>query len=158
MANAPPPLSCTVLGSAVHVVKLSTWSVLNRRFFCPTALAQKPFPWNLLAWLAVQVLFNQMDMPICPLKSQIAGSTGYLDPCTLCGALWSTAALQRQPPAAPATGCTSQNHFAGAPCLFYTWEFPHSVDNKDPSGNEALTHPLCVHRDLQSWVVLTAPS
>ena len=42
--------------------------------------------------------------------------------------------------------------------LFYTWEFPRSVGNKDPSGNAALTHPLRIHRELQSWVVLTVPS
>ena len=29
---------------------------------------------------------------------------------------------------------------------------------QDPSGNTALTHPPCVHRELQSWAVLTAPS
>ena len=51
-----------------------------------------------------------------------------------------------------------RNRCAGAPRLFYTWKFPHSVGNKDPSGNAALTHPPRVHRELQSWVVLTAPS
>ena len=60
-----------------------------------------------LAWLTVQVPFNQMDMPICPLKSQIAGSTGHPDLCALCGVLWSAAALQRRPPAAPAAGCAA---------------------------------------------------
>ena len=148
MANTPPP---PVLGSAVPTVKLFTWSIWNYRFVCPTALAQTPFPWNLLTWLTVQVPFNQMDMPICSLKSQIAGSTGHPDHCTLCRALWSAAVLQRRPPAALVTGCTSQNHFAGIPCLFYTWEFPRSVDSKDPFGNAALTHPPRVHRELQSW-------
>ena len=122
-----------------------TQSVWNCCFVCPTALAQTPFPWNLLAWLTVQVLFNQMDMPICPLKSQIAGSTGHPDLCALCGELWSAAALQLRPPAAPAAGCSSQNCCTGVPRLFYTWEFPRSVGNKDTSGNAALTHPPRVH-------------
>ncbi|KAK2093494.1 hypothetical protein P7K49_027232 [Saguinus oedipus] len=43
----------------------------------PTAPAQITFPRNLLVWLIVQVLFNQVDMPICPSKSQIAGLTGH---------------------------------------------------------------------------------
>ena len=38
----------------------------------PTALAQMLLPRNLLVWLTVQVLFNQMDMLICPSKSQSA--------------------------------------------------------------------------------------
>ena len=102
MANAPLPLTCTVLGSAVPTGKLSTRSVWNCRFVFPIALAQTPFSWNLLAWLTVQVPFSQMDMPICPLKSQIAGSTGHPDQCALCRALRSAAALQRRLPAAPA--------------------------------------------------------
>ena len=57
-----------------------------------------------------------------------------------------------------AAGCTSQHRCAGVPRLFYTWEFPRSVGNKDPSGNAALTHSPCVHQELQSWVVLTTPS
>ena len=109
MVDAPPPPSCTVLGSAVPAVKLSTQSVWDRRFVCPTALPQTPFPWNLLAWFTVQVPFSQIDMPICPLKSQIASSTGHLDQYALCGVLCSAAALQRRPPAALAAGCTSQN-------------------------------------------------
>ena len=109
MVDAPPPPSCTDLGSVVPAVKLSTRSVWNHRFVCPSALAQTPFPWNLLAWLLVQVPFNQMDMPICPLQSQIAGSTGHLDQCALCGALCSAAALQHRPKPLP-----------GIPRLFYT--------------------------------------
>ena len=151
MADSPPPPSCTVLGSAVPAVKLSTQNVWNRRFVCPTALPQMPFPWNLLAWPTVQVPFNQLDTPICPLKSQIAGSTGHLDLCALGGVLWTAAA-------APATECASQNRCTGIPCLSYTWELPRSVGNKDPSGNAALTHRLRIQCGLQSWVVLTAPS
>ena len=47
---------------------------------------------------------------------------------------------------------------SGISRLLYTWEFPHSVGNKDQSGNAALTHRLRIQRGLQSWVVLTAPS
>ncbi|KAK2116040.1 hypothetical protein P7K49_006666, partial [Saguinus oedipus] len=45
----------------------------------PTALAQITIPRNLLVWLTIQVLFNQMDMSICPPKTQIASSTGHPD-------------------------------------------------------------------------------
>ncbi|KAK2101581.1 Ovostatin 2 [Saguinus oedipus] len=45
----------------------------------PTAPAQITFPRNLLVWLIVQIPFNQMDMPICPSKSQIASLTGHPD-------------------------------------------------------------------------------
>ncbi|KAK2096185.1 hypothetical protein P7K49_025219 [Saguinus oedipus] len=45
----------------------------------PTTPAQITLPRKLLVWLIVQVLFNQMDMPICPCKSQIAGLTGHPD-------------------------------------------------------------------------------
>ena len=111
MANTPHPLSCTILGSAVPVVKLSTQSVWNRLFVCPTGLAQMLFPWNLLAWLTVQVPFNKMDMPSCPLKSQIVGSTGHLDQCALCGVLWSATMLQRQPK--PLRGCPASLLYLG---------------------------------------------
>ncbi|KAK2092315.1 hypothetical protein P7K49_028843 [Saguinus oedipus] len=36
-------------------------------------------PRKLLVWLTVQVPFNQMDVPICPSNSQIAGLTGRPD-------------------------------------------------------------------------------
>ncbi|KAK2086089.1 ATP-binding cassette sub- B member 10, mitochondrial [Saguinus oedipus] len=45
----------------------------------PTTPAQITLPRKLLVWLIVQVPFNQMDMPICPSKSQIAGLTGHPD-------------------------------------------------------------------------------
>ncbi|KAK2098785.1 hypothetical protein P7K49_024236 [Saguinus oedipus] len=45
----------------------------------PTSLGQIMLPRKLLVWLTVQVPFNQMDMPICPSKSQIAGLTGHPD-------------------------------------------------------------------------------
>ena len=67
-------------------------------------------------------------------------------------------AVERRCAAALAAICTSQNCCASVLRLFYTWEFPCSVGNKDPSENAALTHPLCIHRELQSWVVRTAPS
>ena len=52
-------------------------------------------------------------------------------------------------------GCTSCRLHQPKPLpgilhLFYTWEFPRSVGNKDPSGNAALNHPPRVHRELQS--------
>ena len=83
-----------------------TWSICNHHFVCPTALPQTLFPWNLLAWLTVQVPFS---LKVSPLKSQIAGSTGHPVQCTLCGVLCSATALQHQPPVAPAASCTSQN-------------------------------------------------
>ncbi|KAK2120917.1 hypothetical protein P7K49_002303 [Saguinus oedipus] len=45
----------------------------------PTTPAQITLPRKLLVWHIVQVPFNQMDMPICPSKSQIAGLTGHPD-------------------------------------------------------------------------------
>ncbi|KAK2096683.1 hypothetical protein P7K49_025717, partial [Saguinus oedipus] len=45
----------------------------------PTTPAQITLPRKLLVWLIVQVLFNQMNMPICPSKSQIASLTGHPD-------------------------------------------------------------------------------
>ncbi|KAK2115053.1 Serine/threonine-protein kinase Nek1 [Saguinus oedipus] len=45
----------------------------------PTTPAQITLPRKLLVWLIVQVPFNQMNMPICPSKSQIAGLTGHPD-------------------------------------------------------------------------------
>ncbi|KAK2097978.1 hypothetical protein P7K49_023429 [Saguinus oedipus] len=45
----------------------------------PTAPAQITLPRKLLVWLIVHVPFNQMDMPICPSKSEIAGLTGHPD-------------------------------------------------------------------------------
>ena len=37
MANTPPPPSCTVLGSVVLAVRLSTLSISSCRFVCPCA-------------------------------------------------------------------------------------------------------------------------
>ncbi|KAK2093675.1 hypothetical protein P7K49_027413 [Saguinus oedipus] len=45
----------------------------------PTAPAQIMLPRNLLVWLTVQVPLNQMDMLICPPKSQTASLTGHPD-------------------------------------------------------------------------------
>ena len=58
------------------------------------------------------------------------------------------------------TGCQLRQWrpLPGVPRLFYIWEFPRYVGNKDPSGNAALTPSLHIDRELQSWVVLTAPS
>ncbi|KAK2096069.1 hypothetical protein P7K49_025103 [Saguinus oedipus] len=50
----------------------------------PTAPAHITIPRNVLVWLIVQVPLNQMDMPICPSKSQIAGLTGHPDQSVLC--------------------------------------------------------------------------
>ena len=43
------------------------------------------------------------------------------------------------------TGCRlhQAKPLPGVPHLFYTWEFPRSVGNKDLSENAAMTHPLC---------------
>ena len=116
----------------------------------PTALAQMSLPWNLLVWLTVWVPFNQMDMLICPPKSQIASLTGHPDQCVLCGVpLGCGAGLN---------GRASQNICAGILCFSYTWEFPCSVGNKDPFGNAHCTPPLRLHWELQSWFAPTMPS
>ena len=74
---------------------LSTRSIWNHRFVCPTVLPQMLCPWNLLGWLTVQVPFS---LKFSSLKSQVAGSTGHPDQCALCGVLCSTAALRREVP------------------------------------------------------------
>ena len=79
MVDAPPPRS--VSGT------VSTGSVWNRRFVCPTVLPQKLCFCNPLGCPTVQVPFSQIDMPVCPLKSQISSSTGHPDKRALCGAL-----------------------------------------------------------------------
>ena len=104
---------------------------------------------NTLGWPTVQVSFS---LKSSPLKSQVAGSTGHPDKRALWGLLGR--AGRRRP------GCwlRQADLLPGIPCLFYTWEFPCSVGNKDQSGNAALTHRLRIQRELRSWVVLTAPS
>ncbi|KAK2118311.1 hypothetical protein P7K49_005198 [Saguinus oedipus] len=49
----------------------------------PTTPAQITLPRKLLVWLIVQVPFNQMNIAICPSKSQIAGLTGHPDQLVL---------------------------------------------------------------------------
>ncbi|KAK2082941.1 hypothetical protein P7K49_038177 [Saguinus oedipus] len=105
----------------------------------PTAPAQITFPRNLLVWLIVQVPFNQMDMPICPSKSHIAGLTGHPD--------------QRVPCRVPlhyGPGRTGHVSWLIVLCLSHTWDFQRSVGKKGPSENAARTHPLHLHRELQS--------
>ena len=126
MVDAPPPRSFS--GT------VSMWSFWNRRFVRPTALPQMLCPCNPLCWPTFQVSFS---LKFSPLKSRFASSTGHLDKHTLWGALCR--AGRRHP------GCRlhQPKPLPGVPCIFYTWEFPRSVGNKDPSGNAALTHPLC---------------
>ena len=110
---------------------VSTASIWNRRFVRPTALLQTLCSCNPLGWPTVQVPFS---LKFSPLKSQVASSTGHPDKRALWGAL--SRASHRHP------GC--QLHQAvslpGIPRRLYIWEFPHSVGNKDQSGNAALTH------------------
>ena len=69
-----------------------------------------------------------------PLKSQVAGSTGHPDKRALWGALGRAGR--------PHPGCRLRQAvpLPGVPRLLCTWEFPHSVGNKDQSGNAAVTH------------------
>ena len=110
---------------------VSTGSIWNRRFVCPTVLPQTLCPCNPLGWPTVQVLFS---LKFSPLKSQVAGSTWHPDKRSLCGVLCR--AGRRHP------GCWlhQPKSLPGVPRLLYTWGFPHSVGNKDQSGNAALTH------------------
>ena len=106
-------------------------------------------PCNPLGWPTVQVSFS---LKSSPLKSQVASSTGHPDKRALWGLLGR--AGRRRP------GCRlpQADLLPGVPCLFYTRELPRSVGNKDQTGNAAPTHRLRIQRELQSWVVLTAPS
>ena len=104
---------------------------LKSRFFSSHWVSQTICPCNPLDWLTVQVSFS---LKSSPLKSQVAGSTGHPDKRALWGLLGR--ASHRRP------GCQlcQADLLPGVPCLFYTWEFPHSVGNKDQSGNAAPTH------------------
>ena len=122
MVDAPPPQS---ISDRLHGDRLKSW-------FCSSHwVPQTICPCNPLGWATFQVSFS---LKSSPLKSQVAGSTGHPDK----RALWGLPgrAGRRRP------GC--QLHQAdllpGVPCLFYAWEFPHSVGNKDQSGNAAPTH------------------
>ncbi|KAK2109112.1 hypothetical protein P7K49_014277 [Saguinus oedipus] len=102
MVDAPPSPGCTVLDAsskALSSKRLQSPPCLSRSTLSlapqepadralgsvrspvplPTTPAQITLPRKLLVWLIVQVPFNQMDMPVCPSKSQIAGLTGHPD-------------------------------------------------------------------------------
>ena len=122
---------------------------LKSRFCSSHWVSQMICSCNPLGWPTVQVLFS---LKSSPLKSEVANSTGHPDKHALWGLLGR--AGRRRP------GCRLRQAdlLPGVPCLFYTWEFPRSVGNKDQSGNAALTHHLRIQCELQSWVVLTVPS
>ena len=118
--------------------------------FCSSHWVSQPIcPCNPLVWPTVQVSFC---LKSSPLKFQVAGSTGHPDK----RALWGL--LGRASRCCPSCQLHQADLLPGVLCLFYTWEFPRSVGNKDQSVNAALTHCLRIQRKLQSWVVLTAPS
>ena len=94
---------------------------LKLRFCSSHWVSQTICPYNPLGWPTVQVSFS---LKFSPLKSQISGSTGHPDQCSLCGALCSATALQRQPPATPATSCTSQNLCLASQVSFIPGNFP----------------------------------
>ena len=123
MVDAPPPQS---LSGTVCM-----GSVWNRGFVHPTGLPQTLCPCNPLGWPTVQVSFS---LKSSPLKSRVPGSTGHPDKRALWGALGRAGRCH--------PGCWLRQvvHLPDVPRLFYTWEFPCSVGNKDQSGNAALTH------------------
>ena len=88
-------------------------------------------PCNPLGWPTVQVSFS---LKSSPLKSQVASSTGHPDK----RALWGL--LGRAGRCRPGCRLRQADKLPGVPCLFYTWEFPRSVGNKDQLGNAAPTH------------------
>ena len=123
MVDAPSPRSAS--GT------VSTASVWNRRFVCPTALSHMLCPCNPLGWPTTQVPFS---LKFRPLKSQVAVSTGHPDK----RALWGS--LGRAGRCHPGCRLLQAEPLPGVPHLLYTWEFPRSLGNKDQSGNAALTH------------------
>ena len=127
----------------------SAWDSLKSRFCSSHWVSRTLCPCNPLGWPTVQVSFS---LKSSPLKSQVASSTGYPDK----RALWGL--LSRAGCHCPGCWLRQADLLPGVPCLFYTWEFPRSVGNKDQSGNAALTHRLRIQRGLQSWVVLSATS
>ena len=104
---------------------------LKSRFCSSHWVPRTLCPCNPLGWPTVQVSFS---LKSSPLKSQVAGSTGHPDKRALWGLLGR--AGRRRP------GCQLRQAdlLPGVLCLFYTWEFPSSVGNKDQSGNAAPTH------------------
>ena len=136
--------------SPTELLGRSAQDSLKSRFCLSHWVSQTICSCNPLGWPTVQVLFS---LKSSPLKSQVASSTGHPDKCALWGLL-GRAGHRR-------SGCRLRQAdlLPGVPCLFYTWEFPRSVGNKDQSGNAAPTHRLRIQREeLQSWVILTAPS
>ena len=118
---------------------------LKSRFCSSDRVSQTICSCNPLGWPTVQVSFS---LESSPLKSQVAGSTGHPDKHALWGLLGRAGCLR------PSCRLCQADLLPGVPCLFYTWEFPRPVGNKDQSGNAALTHRLRIQRELQSWVVL----
>ena len=76
LVDTPPPQSAS--GT------ISTASIWDCRFVCPTALSHMLCPCNPLGWPTAQVPFS---LKFSPLKSQVAVSTRHLDKRALWGSL-----------------------------------------------------------------------
>ena len=119
--------------SPTELLRLSARDSLKSRFCSSHRVSQTICPCNPLGWPTVQVSFS---LKSSPLKSQVAGSTGHPEK----HALWGL--LGRAGRRHPVCQLRQADLLPGVPCLFYTWEFPLSVGNKDQSVNAALTHRL----------------
>ena len=104
---------------------------LKSRFCSSHWVPQTLCSCNPLGCPTVQVSFSLMSSP---LKSQVSSSRGHPDKRALWGLLGRAGRRRLSCRLCPA------DLLPGVPCLFYTWEFPRSVGNKDQSGNAALTH------------------
>ena len=131
-------------------------SVWNCHFVCPTALPQSLLPWNLLGWLTVQVPFS---LKFSPLKSQIASSTGHPDQCALCGALCITTTLQRRPSPPHRLLAAPAKTSAWRPVsLLYLGISPFCGQQRSIWKYGPDSPSPRIHQELQSWIVLIAPS
>ena len=117
--------------SPTERLRPSAWDSLKSRFCSSHWVPQMICPCNPLGWPTVQVSFS---LKSSSLKSQVAGSAGHPDKRALWGLL-GRAGCRR-----PGCRLHQADLLPGVPCLFYTWEFPRSLGNKDQSGNAAPTH------------------
>ena len=133
MADSPPPRSCA-LRKPPHRERLESPFCLSH---CATPNA-------------VSLGFPGLAHCPSPVQSQVQPSKVSVcwfnrAPVTVRFCMERCGAPLRSGAGRSCTGCRlhQPRPLPGIPHLFYTWEFPPSVGNKDPSGNAALTHLLC---------------
>ena len=128
MADAPPARSCTL--------RLPPNSErLESCFVCRTVLPLTVFPGLAHCSSPVQSQVQPSQVSVCRFNRA---------PVTVRFCMERCGAPLRSGVGQSRTGCRlhQPRPLPGVPCLFYTWEFPRSVGNSDPSRNVSPTHPL----------------